>query len=68
MTDILLGILLLAVYLLLCYFTILLTFVAADEPATSGWTIMAVILWAVRILIGGELGHVLALRWPGTCI
>lgn len=68
MADILLGILLLGIYLFLCYFTILATFVAADEPSTSAWTIMAVILWAVLILIGGELGHVVALRWPGTCV
>lgn len=66
--DILLGVVLLAIYLLFCYFTILVTFVAADEPATSIWTIMAVVLWAILILLGGELGHILALRWPGTCV
>ena len=68
MMDILLGVLLLGIYLVLCYFTILVTFVAADEPATSAWTFVAVILWAFLILIGGELGHVVALRWPGTYV
>jgi hypothetical protein len=68
MMDILLGAFILCAYLFFCYLTVLITFVAADEPETSAWTIIAVILWAFLILIGGELGHVLALHWPGTCV
>jgi len=68
MMDILLGALLLCIYLFLCYVTILITFVAVDEPVNSAWTILAVILWAFLIVLGGELGHVVALRWPGIYV